>query len=35
MQELTDSTKKQTWESWEMKKKERCKQKECIIYSTK
>jgi TolA-binding protein len=35
MQELTDSIKNQTWESWALKKEKRCKQKEFIIYSTK
>jgi hypothetical protein len=27
--------KEQTWESWALKKKNRCKQKEYVIYSTK
>jgi hypothetical protein len=31
---LTPS-KNQTWESWALKKEKRCKQKECVIYSTK
>jgi chromosome segregation ATPase len=35
MQELTDSIKDQTWESWALKKENRCKYRECIIYSTK
>jgi hypothetical protein len=35
MQKLTDSIKDQTSESWTLKKEKRCKQKECVIYSTK
>jgi hypothetical protein len=35
MQKLTNSTKDQTWDSWALKKEKRCKQKECVIYSTK
>jgi chromosome segregation ATPase len=35
MQELTDSIKRPTWESWALKKEKRCKQKEFVIYSTK
>jgi hypothetical protein len=33
MQELSDSIKNQTWESWALKKEKRCKPKGYIIYS--
>jgi hypothetical protein len=35
MQELTNSIKNQTWESWALKNEKRCKQKEFVTYSTK
>jgi hypothetical protein len=35
MQELTTTSKDQTWESWALRKEKRCKQRECVIYSTK
>jgi chromosome segregation ATPase len=35
VQELTDSIKRSWHESWALKKDKSCKQKECIIYSTK
>jgi hypothetical protein len=35
MQELTNSIKRPTWESWALKKENRYKQKGFIIYSIK
>jgi hypothetical protein len=35
MQDLLITSKDQTWESWALKKEKRCKQKKCVIYSTK
>jgi hypothetical protein len=35
MQELTDSIKRPDLRIWALKKEKRCKQKECVIYSTK
>jgi hypothetical protein len=35
MQELTDTIKRPNLRSWALKKDKRCKQRECIIYSTK
>jgi hypothetical protein len=35
LQELTDSIKRPTRESWALEKEKRCKQKECITCSTK
>jgi hypothetical protein len=35
MQELTNSIKNQTWESWALQKEKRSKQKGFVIYSIK